>query len=762
MSGMSAAAMPRPNAVPMRVPAIVIRLGAIGALALFGAQAWGGMVAPGAEGRVIGAGATGIALAVLAILAGRLPRLLRIAVRTAIPVGAVAAALLWAGVPLHLLDLESWGDLSSGLTQGLQALPGLNVPYRGLDEWNRIAMLLGGTAAAIVGVLVACWPLGGGTYGRPLAGVVVLSVLYAVPAVQLEVGEPFLEGAIFALLLGAALWGERLARRDVRLATVLVVVAALAGIALAPALDGPDPWVDYESIAQSLSERGTSSFSWNHEYGPLDWPRDGREVLRIRSRVAAYWKATTLGEFDGRRWVEVRPQGLEDDPEADRPAKRWITELRVSVRNLSTQQFISAGTTIRIDRSPRDVIDGAPGSFVAAGRPLRRGHAYLARAYIPRPRALQLEAAGDDYPTSLWPFLTMTLPPEVGGPPAVDPAAQDGSLAAQPAFVVFSGFGDDRPALGFIAGRGIGQRVGSDWVRASRYERMYALAQRLRERSESPLSFVRSVQGYLGSSDFSYNESPPQRALPLDAFVFEDKVGYCQQFSGAMALLLRMGGIPARVATGFSPGTLDESRGEYVVRDLDAHSWVEAYFPGYGWIPFDPTPAVAPPRAQLPGIDEAGEDSSELGADSASRGGERATDPAPPGAGRGAPEDGTGVFVWVALGFGALTVIALFVYAVLALRWRRRYGPEVAAAELARALRRTRRGPRPGATLAQLEEKLKWTPDAAGYVRAVRTARFGYGAEAPTRGQRRALRRELASGLGVRGRLRALWALPPF
>ena len=68
-----------------------------------------------------------------------------------------------------------------------------------------------------------------------------------------------------------------------------------------------------------------------------------------------------------------------------------------------------------------------------------------------------------------------------------------------------------------------------------------------------------------------------------------------------MALLLRMGGVPARVASGFTPGSLDRRRGEYVVRDLDAHSWVEAYFPRYGWVTFDPTPAVAPPRAQAAG-----------------------------------------------------------------------------------------------------------------------------------------------------------------
>ena len=174
-------------------------------------------------------------------------------------------------------------------------------------------------------------------------------------------------------------------------------------------------------------------------------------------------------------------------------------------------------------------------------------------------------------------------------------------------------------------------------MRESSYGRMYALARRLRARAETPYAFVRAVQDHLGDG-FTYTEAPPERPLPLDAFVFDDKVGYCQQFSGAMALLLRMGGVPARVASGFSPGTLDAERGEYVVRDLDAHSWVEAYFPGYGWIPFDPTPAVAPPRAQLPALDAAAEEAAddEDGSAGATRGSERAHGPAAAGR-RGRP-----------------------------------------------------------------------------------------------------------------------------
>ena len=109
--------------------------------------------------------------------------------------------------------------------------------------------------------------------------------------------------------------------------------------------------------------------------------------------------------------------------------------------------------------------------------------------------------------------------------------------------------------------------------------------------------FVRSVEDYL-SRGFTYNEGPPRHAVPVAAFLSTDRSGYCQQFSGAMALLLRMGGVPARVASGFAPGSYNRARREYVVKDFDAHSWVEAYFDGYGWITVDPTPAGGSGRAR--------------------------------------------------------------------------------------------------------------------------------------------------------------------
>ncbi|MBM9834622.1 transglutaminase domain-containing protein, partial [Enterococcus faecalis] len=78
----------------------------------------------------------------------------------------------------------------------------------------------------------------------------------------------------------------------------------------------------------------------------------------------------------------------------------------------------------------------------------------------------------------------------------------------------------------------------------------------------------------------------------VDQFLFESQVGYCDNFSTAMVVLLRSLEIPARWAKGFSPGSPATENGitTYTVRNLNAHSWVEVYFDGYGWVPFEPTP----------------------------------------------------------------------------------------------------------------------------------------------------------------------------
>ena len=86
----------------------------------------------------------------------------------------------------------------------------------------------------------------------------------------------------------------------------------------------------------------------------------------------------------------------------------------------------------------------------------------------------------------------------------------------------------------------------------------------------------------------------PRGKDPLDWFLFESKAGYCEQFATAATLMLRSQGIPARLVTGYATGDYDGVLNQAVVRERDAHAWVEVWFAHHGWIPLDPTPGVSP------------------------------------------------------------------------------------------------------------------------------------------------------------------------
>jgi hypothetical protein len=286
---------------------------------------------------------------------------------------------------------------------------------------------------------------------------------------------------------------------------------------------------------------------------------------------------------------------------------------------------------------------------------------------------------------------------------------------------------------------------GAKALQNSHLKRTWALSQRLKRGAANPFQYVKSVEAYLARG-FSYTESPPAAAQTLEGFLFDAKTGYCQQYSGAMALLLRMAGIPTRVATGFTAGSLDRRSKEYVVRDLDAHSWVEAWFPRIGWVTFDPTPSAAPPRSQSD--DRA---TAAIG-DVPQFSGGRGLDPRTGKAAQSRTR-------WELIAGGGVAGLLLVVAGVLMfIRRDRRATP---LPELERALLRARRTPGPGATLQALEDSFARSPAAAAYVRALRDQRYGGRGGEPTRAQRRGLRSELGRDGGLIGRLRAWWALPP-
>lgn len=123
------------------------------------------------------------------------------------------------------------------------------------------------------------------------------------------------------------------------------------------------------------------------------------------------------------------------------------------------------------------------------------------------------------------------------------------------------------------------------------------LASQLTSGLGTEYDIVMTIQNYL-QANYTYATEgipvPGKNEDYVNQFLFDSKKGYCNNFSSAMAVLLRTLGIPTRWVTGFAPGTIDSkytgSGNRYVVTNADAHSWVEVYFPTVGWVPFDPTP----------------------------------------------------------------------------------------------------------------------------------------------------------------------------
>jgi transglutaminase-like putative cysteine protease len=732
------------------LPPALARGAAYFALALFGSLHWMAMLDPTASGRAIASVGLGL-LAVLALLgAERLGPRARTLVSVLVAVALFGLSLLAAGLADELLRPDNWGTLAAGISRGISALPGARVPYRGIDEWTRFVITLGGTLLVVLSALAAFWPRRHVT-GHPLLALILLVLLYVVPAVALNFDGEFMRGALLVVLVLAFLRLERLRVRDLGAAGGLAAAAALLGLMLAPALDGNDPWWDYETWALTTAASQSTSFSWDHDYGPLHWPRDGREMLRVKARQQAYWKAQNLDAFDGRRWQRAQygivESPIQELPLNDRNLTRWTQTIEVSVRNLHSRTFVTAGIATNPPNLPnrRAFPAGPPGIWVARHQ-LKRGDTYRARVYTPRPTERELAAAGTDYERDFTGFRSA----RVDDPDA--PADTAPGIALVPAIqATFPAWGTELPVMvrreSYKPGVGVQVLRGEKLVQRSDLRRIYALSQRLKADARSPFEYVKSVERYLARG-FSYSESPPVSAHTLDGFLFEAKRGYCQQYSGAMALLLRMAGIPARVATGFSGGSLDTKSQEYVVRDLDAHSWVEAWFPGIGWSTFDPTPSSAPPRSQ-------GEEASVQSIGDAPQFGAAGAE-----AEASLVDDGPHWGRIAGLALLGIVLLALLVGGVRHLRHRSPLSP---LNELERALRRARRAPAPGATLQAIEGGFVSSPAAAAYVRTLREQRYAARRDlkGPTGAQRRGLRAELGRGGGLRARLRAWWALPP-
>lgn len=136
------------------------------------------------------------------------------------------------------------------------------------------------------------------------------------------------------------------------------------------------------------------------------------------------------------------------------------------------------------------------------------------------------------------------------------------------------------------------------------------LALQIAAGKENPYDIAVAVTEYLRASiRYSQTVPPvPRGREPLDWFLFDLRRGFCNYYASAEVVLLRSLGIPARLAVGFASGKWE--RGRYLVRDKDAHAWPEVYFPGFGWVEFEPT-ASQPPILRPSGEESTAEEGRE-------------------------------------------------------------------------------------------------------------------------------------------------------
>jgi protein-glutamine gamma-glutamyltransferase len=122
--------------------------------------------------------------------------------------------------------------------------------------------------------------------------------------------------------------------------------------------------------------------------------------------------------------------------------------------------------------------------------------------------------------------------------------------------------------------------------------RVAELARQATSAASNPYDKAVALQSYLQTRyQYTLDQGSISAKDPLANFLFVRKAGHCEYFATAMTMMLRTLGIPSRYINGFQTGEYNDVGGDYIVRASDAHSWVEAYFPGRGWITFDPTPA---------------------------------------------------------------------------------------------------------------------------------------------------------------------------
>jgi protein-glutamine gamma-glutamyltransferase len=267
-------------------------------------------------------------------------------------------------------------------------------------------------------------------------------------------------------------------------------------------------------------------------------------------RYDLHWRGIALAEFDGHTWSSLRDQAvLERQPDNSYSvphanpaltsfvtrtrARENLIHYRVLMEPIGTTVFFLAPWARSVKGDYRMLAADSGGAVYDFDRERAIG-TYEAVSDIATPSPTELRSVGRNYPPQIT-SAYLRLPP-------LDP-------------------------------------------------RVSGLAGQITSSATNDFDKAAAIENHL-RTHFAYTLQLPRGKVkdPIANFLFERKQGHCEYFASSMAVMLRTLGIPSRVVNGFRSDEFNDITGNYVVRAKDAHSWVEAYFPGYGWQTFDPTP----------------------------------------------------------------------------------------------------------------------------------------------------------------------------
>ncbi len=405
----------------------------------------------------------------------------------------------------------------------------------------------------------------------------------------------------------------------------------------------------------------SSSTAFRAQFPPTE-----REPFKWRA--GAYSEYTTFGWKWGSTRTETTPAGdalLAGDPSGDLAKTTGRREITFQVRHdaFIGPTVLSPDMIVSIDRDTSTLVLGNDG-WLATVETGDSSRLYNVRALVPifeaKPGGITepvLRAAGTDYPTEIK-GLYLQLPNDALGP------ASEALLAAIKAEVVAPAYAD--PA--------------------------------------NPYDLARTMEAYLRNADhFTYQanviaERNAQCSGMSTVECFATiKRGYCDYYASTMAVLLRQANVPARVAYGFLPGNRGLDGLEEVSAQL-AHYWVEVYFPGVGWIEFDPTGGGRGAIQAIPSGSPAAATPRPSGAGSSFRVNTIPPRSQGPG-GAGSASGGTGIGPFIAIALILLIGVGALAFAAIRRTPNRPMHPDQAWGSLARLAARFGLGPRPSQTV---------------------------------------------------------------